>query len=57
MQGAESGFESNYNVFLQALDFSVPVGFHVYTLQASSSGGTTTLSPREFSGLAVQINS
>jgi hypothetical protein len=56
-QGTESCCEINYNVFLQALDFSVPVGFHVYTLQAMSSGGTTTLSPREFSGLAIQINS
>jgi hypothetical protein len=56
-QGTDPGFETNYNVVLQALDFNVPVGFHSYTLQASISSGTTTLSPREFDGLAIQINS
>ncbi|MBW5447402.1 hypothetical protein GE107_15195 [Cohnella sp. CFH 77786] len=58
IQGVQdgAGAESNYNTVLQALDFNVPVGFHVYSLQATSDAGTTTLSPREFDGLAIQTN-
>lgn len=49
------GFENFYTVSMQAIDFNVSSGFHVYTLTVERLTGTNTVvvGPITFSGLAI----
>lgn len=50
------GDEQFYTVSLQALDFNVPSGFHVYTLtveRLTATVGDVVIGPITFSGLAI----
>ncbi|MBW5447403.1 exosporium protein C [Cohnella sp. CFH 77786] len=57
VQGIENNtFEVHYTVSELAIDFDVPAGFHVYSLQAQIAGGSaSTQGPIEFSGTAITI--
>lgn len=57
-QGAESGFEQFYTATLEAVDFNVPMGFHVYQVVAVNlAAGTEVLvaGPVVFSGAAYAL--